>query len=327
MQSMFGYLMGLVALVVALNSCKPDKYAAENDLISTYYAQFPDSGSTAKVSSEFIEEKLLLNKILPDTTAATYQIALNYILNNNSTPFEASLLLAEELRPYLKNEPRLGLDSSVLGNLASKHPESKLALVLYKLSGQPFNDSVFLDNLLRGLTREDLQHPFYRNFALLSIAKMHERKAELWNREYAPSGNTIFITKNNTLTFVVDSAGKVRYDEKPISLEEVGRLTRLFMTQDSSKANWVVGRISLIGEQPINTGVIIIGISPNISNDDLLPVYEQINQVYTDKRKDAAQLFFKKDYFLLNKNERSALQLLTRKWISINELAPSPESL
>lgn len=325
MQKSLGLLMGTVILLITLNSCKPEKYAAEDDLIMSYYAQFADSGATAKATVSILEDKLVANAIIPDTTVATYQIALKYILNNNSAPFEASLLLAEELRPLLLNEPKLGLDSVTIGNVATKYPESRIAVILNNLSGTAFSDSIFLGNLLRGLTREDLQHPLYRNFALLTIAKMHERKAEIWNKEYSPSGNTVFITKNNTLTFVVDSAGNVQHEGNEVSLQEVGNLTRRFMTQDSSKANWVVGRISLIGDQPINPGVIIIGVSPEVPSGDLLLVYEEINQVFTAKRKAAAQDLFKKDYLLLNKNERSALQLLTRKWISINELA-YPES-
>jgi len=325
---MRGFLMVficLASLVFALNSCRPDKYAAENDLISSYYAQFPDSGARVKATTSILEDKLVSYAIIPDTAVATYQYALKYILNNNSAPFEASLILAEELRPFLVNEPRLGLDSILLSDIAVRYPESRIASIVQGLTGRPHSDSSFLDNLMRGLTREDLQQPLYKNFALLYIAKMHEKKAASWNKEYAPSGNTVFIARSNTLTFVIDSAGNAWHNDDPINIEEVGRQTCLFMTQDSSKANWVIGRISLIGNQPINTGVIIIGVHPNAPNSQLLSIYEEINRVFTDKRKVAAETFFRKNYFLLDKNQRSALQLLTRKWISISELA-SPEN-
>lgn len=311
-------------LSIALSSCEPNRYAAEDELLISYYSQFPDSGATQKTNYNFIERQLVENSIIPDTTADTYNYTIHYIWGNKVTPFEASLILNHELEPYLVEQPRLGVDSIAIATVANKHPNSPLAKTLQSLVGSAFNDSAFVEQLLRHVSTDDLHHELYRHLALMYIAKMHEKKAQLWDKEYAPSGKSVFITRNNTLTFVIDSAGAVKHNETDIALAEVAHITRNFITQDSSKANWVEGRISLIGKQYINTGVIILGISPKAPQRELVLVYHQINQAFTQKRKESAQKFFKKDYFKLSKNERSALQLLTRKWISIHELDDQP---
>ncbi len=324
MQKINWFLVIGVLFSIALTSCEPTRFASEDELLLSYYSQFPDSGLAQKSTYSFIEKTLVDNDIIPDTTTNTYNYTAHYILGNKVTPFEASLLVAEILEPHLIDEPMLGVDSNTIAAIANKYPTSTITRTIESLNGQPFSDSLFVEQLMRYMRTEDLNHPLYRHLSLLYIAKAHEKKAAQWNREYAPSGNSVFITRNNTLTFVIDSAGEVRYNDEPIALAEVGNITRRFMTQDSSKANWVEGRISLIGTHPINTGVIIIGVSANVADDDLIKVYEEINQVFTQKRKEASQKFFKKDYFKLSVNERSALQLLTRKWISIHELEGQP---
>lgn len=317
------FLIGLLVSVL-LNSCEPDRYAGEDQLLVSYYKQQKELNTDPKNRYNLIEETLLENGIIPDTTAETYNYIVHYILGNKLTPFEASLTAGELLKPYLLNQPLLGLDSNTIVSITNQHPNSPIARALNSLSGQAFNDSLLVEQILRLVTIDDLQHELYRHLALLYTAKSHEKKAAQWDKEYTPNGNSVFITRNNTVTFIIDSLGAVKYNDEDITLAEVNRITRNFLTQDSSKANWVEGRITLIGKQPINTGVIIIGVSPKTSRENLVQVFDQINQVYTQKRKEASQRFFKKDYFKLSKNERSAIQLLTRKWISVHELNDQP---
>lgn len=316
----FGLILLGMLLIALLNSCEPDRYATENELLISYYSQFPDSSAEAQASYNIIEQTLLEHGIIPDTTAETYNYVVHYLLGLKMAPFEASLTASEKLKPYLANQPRLGLDSLTIEALTNSNTNSPFSKAMQSLTGVPFNDSALVEQILRYVTIDDLKHPLYKHLALMYTAKSLERKAAMWDKEYAPSSNSVFIARNNTLTFVIDSLGTVKYNEQDVSLTEVSQLTSRFMTQETSKANWVEGRISLIGKQPINTGVIIIGVSNKANSLAIIEVYDHINQVFTQKRKEASQRFFKKDYFKLGKNERNAIQLLTRKWISIHEL-------
>lgn len=310
------FLLGLLVSVL-LNSCEPDRYAAEDELLTSYYSQLTEA---PRDSYNIIEQTLLENGIIPDTAAETYNYIIHYVLGNKMAPFEASLTTSEQLQPYLVNQPRLGLDSVTIATIAEKNLNSPLAKAMKSLAGTPFNDSALVEQILRFVTTDDLQHELYRHLALMYTAKTHERLALKWAQEYTPNSSRLFVSRNNTLMFVVDSLGTIKYNDQDIALADVSRITHNFMTRDSSKANWVETRISLIGKQPINTGVVIIGVSPKADDEKLVKVYDHINQVYTQKRKEASQRFFKKDYFKLSKNERNAIQLLTRKWISIHEL-------
>lgn len=322
MKSLFPQTKFAVCCIIIaslLSSCNTNKYEAEDELLHLTYSEFDDDGDSINRLHIYIAQTLLENKVIPDTTAETYFYILNYIVDHDEAPFEGNLIAAQKLKQYLKNDTEAFIDTQSLKALAEKYPNSKLVEIGTALSDVSKYDESFLRIIIKNIELEDLHHPFYKQLAMLLIAKSNDIYANYWNKEYQPKSDQVYLNKRNTLLFYIDSNGIIKNDRKVVSVEEVGHRTQLFLTRESSTADWVSREIPLVGKQPVNTGIVMIGISPKLTEDEILPLYSCINNAYTVIRARAAQDHFKKDFFYLSPQERHSVKLLTRKWISIHE--------